>query len=74
MDFATLDMREKLMTRSSRLVDDKPMVIKMDPAMMPIIQIEGPGMTWLSCRFGGEQRRRNWSVWMGWLGKDRSDP
>ncbi|NMA62695.1 MAG: efflux RND transporter permease subunit, partial [Syntrophomonadaceae bacterium] len=44
MDFATLDMREKLAMIEKFLPGgcDKPMVIKMDPAMMPIIQI---GMT-----------------------------
>ena len=44
MDFATLNMREKLAIIEKYLPDeaDKPMVVKMDPSMMPVIQI---GMT-----------------------------
>ncbi|MDI3522745.1 MAG: hydrophobic/amphiphilic exporter (mainly bacteria), family [Bacillota bacterium] len=38
MDFATLDMREKIDLALSRLPDgvDRPMVVKFDPSMMPI--------------------------------------
>lgn len=44
MDFATLNMREKLALIERALPDgiDKPMVVKMDPSMMPVLQI---GMT-----------------------------
>lgn len=41
MDFATLQMREKIDMVRGMLPDDvgSPMVVKMDPAMMPIVQI-----------------------------------
>lgn len=41
MDFATLDIREKVDMIRGMLPDDAgdPMVMKMDPAMMPVIQI-----------------------------------
>lgn len=41
MDFATLDMREKIDLVMSRLPDgvDRPMVVKFDPSMMPIMVI-----------------------------------
>jgi len=41
MDFATLNMREKLALIETYLPDavDKPMVVKMDPTMMPVLQI-----------------------------------
>jgi len=41
MDFATLQMREKIDMIKGMLPDDvsSPMVVKMDPAMMPIVQV-----------------------------------
>ena len=41
MDFAALDMREKIALIEGYLPQDaeKPMVVKMDPSMMPVMQI-----------------------------------
>ncbi|HHV77473.1 MAG TPA: efflux RND transporter permease subunit [Syntrophothermus lipocalidus] len=47
MDFATLNMREKLALIETYLPDgvDKPTVVKMDPTMMPVLQIGVTGGT-----------------------------